>query len=185
MRGPRRTGRAMSRLRVIPRPPMATQARRPAPNHLPPARWSTQTSAQRRVPVVADLAKRLGHSRRQDHGKERPSSSSGRTPCLGIATRDIACAEVITPGYRIILEANGVGLRVPHRRRVRGRCSSNSRPALEEAPCVVGARHDAAPTLRLVPFVHASIAARHEQCWQVRGVRRAPRRLRLGCRDAA
>jgi hypothetical protein len=27
--------------------------------------------------------------------------------CLGITKRDIACAEVITPGYRIILEANG------------------------------------------------------------------------------
>ena len=27
--------------------------------------------------------------------------------CLGIAQRDVACAEVITPGYRIILEANG------------------------------------------------------------------------------
>jgi len=27
--------------------------------------------------------------------------------CLGISQPDVACAEVITPGYRIILEANG------------------------------------------------------------------------------
>lgn len=27
--------------------------------------------------------------------------------CLGVSKRDVACAEVITPGYRILLEANG------------------------------------------------------------------------------
>ena len=56
--------------------------------------------------AIADLAERLGINQDQITVKsvefvEWPDS------CLGIDMRDIACAEVITLGYRIILGANG------------------------------------------------------------------------------
>jgi hypothetical protein len=55
--------------------------------------------------AIADLAERL---RNEDQITvksiefvEWPDS------CLGITKRDIACAEIITPGFRVLLEANG------------------------------------------------------------------------------
>ena len=56
--------------------------------------------------AIADLARRLAVPEDQITVKtvefvEWPDS------CLGVTKRDVACAEVITPGYRIILEANG------------------------------------------------------------------------------
>ncbi len=56
--------------------------------------------------AVADLAARLDL---KEDAITVKSVESVQWPdaCLGVSQPDVACAEVITSGYRIILEANG------------------------------------------------------------------------------
>jgi len=55
--------------------------------------------------AVADLAARLDLKEDAITAKT-VDSVQWPDACLGVARPDVACAEVITPGYRIILEAN-------------------------------------------------------------------------------
>jgi hypothetical protein len=63
-----------------------------------------QTSAQ--DAAVSTLAKNLGLETSEI---KVVSTESVEWPdaCLGVTQEDIACAQVVTPGYKIILEANG------------------------------------------------------------------------------
>jgi hypothetical protein len=101
-------------IQIFPTPPECADPDRPVSDEPPPVDAPAQIPCDANTPdcekaavalATEDLARRLGSA----DGITIKSAEFVQWPdaCLGVSQPDVACAEVITYGYRIVLEADG------------------------------------------------------------------------------